>query len=178
MSAKVLFLSTLLAMLLPFSADLYSIHITGMDGQDKAMSDFAGKKLLIIVLPVTVTPADSQYLQRVGEVSSKYADYVNIIGVPAYEFGYKDASLSTIRQRFASLVGTRVFLTSGMYVKASSANQHPLFSWLTHSAQNGMFEEEVKGVGQKYFIDGGGQLYGVLSASFTLRDSLMMKLLY
>lgn len=175
MIAKFLLLLMILA--LPGATDLYSIHVTGIDGQDKPMSDFAGKKLLIIVLPVTTTSADSQYLQRVGQVSRTYADSLNVIGVPAFEYGFATANQSAIAQRYAGLIGSPVFITSGMYVKLSSTKQHPLFSWLTHSAQNGVFDEEVKGVGQKYFIDGNGQLYGVLSAAFTLRDSLMTRLL-
>jgi len=159
-------------------SSVYSIHITGINGQDKAMSDFAGKKLLIIVLPLTATPADSEYLQRVGQVSQIYADSLNIIGVPAYEFGFTAASQPVVLQRYTTLIGAKVFITAAMYVKQSSARQHPLFSWLTHSAQNGIFDEEVNGVGQKYFIDGNGQLYGVLSAAFTLRDSLMNRLIY
>ena len=142
------------------------------------MSYFAGKKLLIIVLPLTATSADSQYLQRVGQVSKTYSDSLNIIGVPAYEYGFTSVSQSAVAQRYASLIGSQVFITSGMYVKLSSTNQHPLFSWLTHSAQNGVFDEEVKGVGQKYFIDGNGRLYGVLSSAFTLRDSLMTRMVY
>jgi glutathione peroxidase len=176
MIAKLLLLLTFLAGL-PSVTSLYSIHITSINGQDKSMSDFAGKKLLIIVLPVTTTPADSQYLERVGQVSRTYADSVNVIGVPAYEYGFTTASQSAISQRYTSLIGSQVFITSGMYVKLSSAKQHPLFSWLTHSTQNGVFDEEVKGVGQKYFIDSYGQLFGVLSAAFTLRDSLMARLL-
>src|SRR6185312_871610 len=110
MIAKLFLILAFLAVL-PSGIGLYSIHITGINGQDKTMSDFAGKKLLIIVLPVTASSADSQYLERVGRVSQVYADSLNVIGVPAYEFGFTSANQSAIAQRYTSLTSSRVFIT-------------------------------------------------------------------
>jgi glutathione peroxidase len=161
------------------TAGLYDVHITTMEGVGKPMSDFRGKKLLVIVLPVTHSAADSQYLVKVDVLSRTYQDSVVVLGVPAYEYGYRDADSSQVRQYYRALLGSQVVLTKGMYVsKSSGTRQHALFSWLTHADQNQQFDLDVRGVGQKYFVNGGGELYGNLSAAVTLRDSLMLKMLY
>jgi len=162
-----------------FSSSLYNIQITTMDGLNKPMSDFQGKKLLVIVLPVNRTAADSLYLSAVDLLSKRYKDSVNIIGVPAYEYGYQDANLISLNLYYRSILGLQVTLAKGMYVmKSSGSRQHPLFSWLTHAGQNNQFDQEVKGVGQKYFINGNGDLYAVLSSVVTIRDALMREMLY
>lgn len=161
------------------AGNLYNIHITTLEGLDKPMSDFQGKKLLVIVLPVSTNASDSQYLRKVDSVSRTYQDSVNILGVPGFEYGFQDADTASLRQYYRSILGDQVILAGGCYVKKSSGElQHPLFSWLTHSDQNEQFDLDVRGIGQKYFISGNGELYGNLSAAVTLRDSLMIKMLY
>jgi glutathione peroxidase-family protein len=164
--------------LLPPSG-LYSLHFTTLEGNNKSMQDFQGKKLLVLVLPVTNSSADSTFLHRVDSFSRRYADSVTFVGVPAQEFGYQGAKAGTLLSYYRGILGPQIWLSQGMFVeRASGSRQSALFSWLTHSNQNLQFDQEVKGVGQKYFIDGSGNLYGALSAAVTLRDSLFLKMLY
>ncbi len=159
-------------------AGVYDIHITTIEGADKSMSDFQGKKLLIIVLPVTQNVNDVHYLQAVDSLSRKYANNVTVIGVPSYEYGFNTNSLSNLRSYYRGIIGQQVILTQGLYVNKSSGKmQHKLFAWLTNVNQNTHFNEDVKGVGQKFFIDENGELYGYYGPEAGLNDNLLKKMI-
>ena len=81
--------------LLPAST-LYSLHFTTLEGNNKSMQDFQGKKLLVLVLPVTNSSADSTFLHKVDTFSRRYADSVTFVGVPAQEFGYQAANAGAL----------------------------------------------------------------------------------
>ena len=153
---------------------IYTIHITTIDGQDKSMADFQGKKILIVVLPVTKTANDSAFLKTVDSVSRNYSNQISIIGVPSVEDGYKNTDLNSLKQYYRSILSDKVTLTEGMYTrKEPGAMQHELFSWLTHKEKNIHFDDNVTGAGQKFFISEDGELFGVSGPEGRLTRRLM-----
>jgi len=160
------------------SGDIYSIHITTINGADKSMEDFRGKKILIVVLPVTKTSADSMFLGAIDSISRNYSQNLSIIGVPSFEGGYKISDLDDLRSFYAGLMGTGVTITEGVYTgKGSGERQHKLFTWLTHKEKNVHFDLDIEGPGQKFFINERGELYGVVSPQVKLTSRVMLRMM-
>ena len=61
--------------------------------------------------------------------------------------------------------------------KTSTGLQEPLFYWLTHPDENGHFEEETQGVGQKFFTNEEGILFGVVGPEKELSYLLIQRML-
>lgn len=159
---------------LAWYSSIYTIHITTIDGQDKSMQDFQGKKILIVVVPVTKTSHDSAFLRTIDTISKVYAQGIAVIGVPSFEDGYTSDDLNNLNTYYHSILGNQVTLTKGMYTRKGSGNrQHELFSWLTHTENNSHFDYDVSGVGQKFFISEQGELYGVSEPEGRLSSRLM-----
>jgi glutathione peroxidase len=157
---------------------IYTIHIITINGQDKLMQDFQGKKILIVVIPVTKTANDSAFLRTIDTVSRNYAQQISVIGVPSIEDGYTSNQLNQLQTYYHSFFGNRVTVTRGMYTrKESGTSQHELFSWLTRKEKNIHFDYDVSGVGQKFFVSEQGELYGVSDPEGRLNSRLMDRMI-
>ena len=176
MQAFILKISLLFGAITWYSS-IYSIHITTINGQDKSMEDFKGKKILIVVLPTTKAPNDSAFLRTIDSVSRNYSDRLSIIGVPSIEDGYNSSRLNELKNYYQSILGDRITLTRGMYTKKTSGdNQGELFSWLTHVEKNDHFNDDVDGAGQKFFISERGELYGSIIPEGKLSAKVLHRL--
>ena len=157
--------------------NIYDFSITKMDGSTESLRDFQGKKMVIIILPVTKTTDDSLYLDSLSALGSRHADSLQMIGVLSYEDGYFDDSLYNLQPWFQTMLGTGFMVTSGMSTRKGSAYQDALFAWLTNAAQNGHFDYDVAGTGQEFFISSQGELYGVFEPSGKLDESTLEAML-
>ena len=153
-------------------ADLYSIKFTTIEGEEKAMGTYQGKKMLILVLPGVIRESDTTYLKAINSASFKNQQ-LTIIAVPSKEDGYSSPASVELNQWYRNYLGNEVVITEGMYTEKTSAAQHVLFSWLTNKDKNMHFDEDVKGVGHKFFINESGELYGVFDPQAPLSDRLL-----
>jgi glutathione peroxidase len=159
-------------------SSIYTIHITTINGQDKSMEDFRGKKILVVVLPVTRTATDSAFLKTIDSVSRNYSQKLSVIGVLSFEDGFQTSDLNSLQIYYHSLLGNQVILTQGMYTrKESGKKQHELFFWLTHSGENTHFDIDVSGIGQKFFVNEQGELYGVAAPEGKLSNNVMQRMI-
>lgn len=140
---------------------VFDFSITTPEGEDVLLNTYQGKKLVIVVLPVTHTAADSGLLRLLDTLSINYADSVTLIGIPSYEDGYADDSLGSLMTWYRSLLGNQFVIAQGMNTRKNSAYQTPLFSYLTHADENGYFDDDVYGAGEKFFIGTSGSLSGI-----------------
>lgn len=164
----------LLAFTFQAATSIYDITLNTIEGNQQSMADFKGKKILIVVLPVTNTPQDSSALKTLDSLSKAYGANYSFVGIPAYEYGYSDDAQSSLRNYYRGIVGQQVIITSGVYVKkASGRKQNNLLSWLTDVKQNTHFDQEVKGVFQKYFVNEQGELFAVFGPEMYLQERLL-----
>ena len=176
---RLLFLNTCVVLtgLILFN-DIYSIHITTINGDDKSLEEFRGKKILVVVVPVTKTPDDSVYPRSIDSISTTYSENLSVIAVPSFEDGYDSANLEDLRSYYEGLIGNQVTLTEGMYTrKTTQGLQHELFSWLTHKEENIHFDLDVEGPGQGFFVNEEGELYGVVSPEVGFTEKLMQRMM-
>lgn len=157
--------------------NVFDLYITTPSGDEISLNSYQGKSLLIVVLPATHTSGDTALLQLLHSLSVTYADSVTIIGIPSYEDGFADDSLSSIMGFYQSLLGNQVIVSGAMNTRKNSAYQSPLFSYLTYADQNGYFDDDVSGAGEKFFVDNIGNLYGISAQDADFNTDVFLSML-
>ena len=157
-----------------FGTDPYNIHFSTIDNEDRSLEELRGKKIMIVILPVTQTVDDSIFLRSIVKASENYGNKISIIGMPSFEDGFSIDDSDRVAYYYRMQMGRTITVVKGMYTqKSSGRNQHPLFAWLTHASQNDHFDNDASGVGEKFFINEKGELYGIVSARRQIDNDLM-----
>ena len=153
---KYLSLITLLINLTIMNAQ-QSVHeftITSIDGVEKSLSDFKGKKMLFVntASQCGFTP---QYME-LQSVHEKYGEDLVIIGFPANNFGGQEpGSNDQIKSFCQKNYGVTFLLSEKVSVKGSDIC--PLFKWLNEQ-ENQSFVGDIMWNFEKYLIDESGKL--------------------
>lgn len=124
------------------SSDLYSFNVKTITGEDKGLSDYKGKVLLVVNVASQcgLTP---QYdgLEKI------YKDYqsqgLEVLGFPANEFAAQEpGSNNEIHEFCRSTYGVQFPMFSKMVVKGEG--QHPLFKYLTETKKDATVNPDGK----------------------------------
>ena len=139
---------------------VYDFTLQDIKGNPFELAQFKGKKILLVntASACGLTP---QY-QQLEDLHQNYKDKLAIIGLPCNDFGAQEPGTETEILQFCESKYQVTFPLT-QKVKVLGSNQHPLYSFLTHKAQNGHSDSEVKWNFQKYLIDENGQLIQVFS---------------
>mgnify|MGYP001323679719 CR=1 FL=1 len=153
---KYLALITLLINLTIMNAQ-QSVHeftITSIDGVEKSLSDFKGKKMLF-VNTASECGFTTQYME-LQSVHEKYGEDLIIIGFPANNFGGQEpGSNDQIKSFCQKNYGVTFLLSEKVSVKGSDIC--PLFKWLNQQ-ENQSFVGDIMWNFEKYLIDESGKL--------------------
>lgn len=156
-----------------YEIGFYSLTCTGIDNKAISFEQFKGKKVMVIVLPVSEEDSLRVTPGQLFKLAVKHKDSLVIIGVPGEEFGYTDAKKGQVKDLYTNMPAN-FMLAAGMNVqKSSGQHQAALFQWLTDVKKNKYFNKEVKGVGQKFFVNGYGQLYAVFGSGLKLSNPVI-----
>lgn len=156
---------------------IYDYDIVLADGQTHSLSEYQGRKMMIVILPATRTTEDSAYFSRIDSIGSANTGQLTVIAVPSYEDGFTDDSTAGLLQWYQRILDSNVVVTQGMHTHLAVPEQHALFSWLTHASVNGHFDEDIAGPGQMYFINETGELYGMFMPDSKWSDSVISQML-
>jgi glutathione peroxidase len=160
------------------SQSIYTYTVTSIEGTDKPLNTYSGKKLLVITLPIQQNASNDSLLQSLDSIRTTYTSTLQIIAVPAYEDGYTPAIKNQLKQWYRSILGMGIIVTEGMYTrKTSGSQQHVLFKWLTDKDKNGFFNQDVAGPRYKFIVWGNGELTAALVAQTRIGGTTMNNLL-
>mgnify|MGYP001002067708 FL=1 len=140
--------------------NLYDFTVIDIDGKKFDLSQFKGKKVMIVNVASKCgfTP---QY-ELLQELYDEYKDtgFV-IIGFPANNFKDQEPGSNKEIKEFCTL---NYGVTFPMMEKISVAgnDQAPLYKWLTQKSENGKIDQEVTWNFQKFLIDEKGNLVDVV----------------
>lgn len=146
---------------------IYSFTLTGIDGNTINLSQFQGKKILIVN-----TASGSKYVDQYGrleQLCQLYKSSLVIIAIPSNDFQNETAAaseiknLATVKYHISYLLASKVSL--------SGAEASPLYKWLSSSAQNGVMDQPVIGDFCKYLINAKGNITGVFAGQVDPMDS-------
>jgi len=134
--------------------NVYQFNITSIDGKQVPLSQFKGKKLLLVN-----TASNCGYTKQYAglqELAEKYGDKVVVIGFPANNFGGQEPGSNEDIQGFCEKnYGVTFLLAEKSSVAGSDISE--LFKYLT-TAKNPDFTGEIKWNFEKFLIDENGKL--------------------
>jgi glutathione peroxidase len=155
--------------------EIYSQPLKNIDGDTIDLSNYSGKKMIIIILPVSSQDTSVSVSDLINMTAQNNS--LLIIGVPAIEMGYTDAVKTELKTRYLGL-GSNFILSEGMAVKKTSGTaQAPIFQWLTKMEKNQHFNMDVTGIGDKFLVNGKGRLFAVMGPQLKLSNPVLSQVL-
>lgn len=178
MSKLILLISSLFLTGSTITESIYIHAVVTIEGENKTLSSYQGKKMLIVTLPVIQNTSNDSLLHSLDSIQSVYSSTLKIIGVPSYEDGYSPTIKENLKQWYRSILDNSIIITEGLYTrKTSGPLQHSLFKWLTDKSKNGHFDNDVEGPRQKFVVWTDGKLIGVVGPQLRISSNTMNNLL-
>jgi glutathione peroxidase len=144
----------LLAFFMLPAQSFYDFKINNIDGAPIRLSDFKGKKILVVN-----TASECGYTPQYAELEKLYQKYKNklvVIAFPANNFGGQEpGSNKQIKQFCSKNYGVSFLVAEKVSVKGGDI--HPLFQWLT-SQPNPDFKGDINWNFEKFLLDENGKL--------------------
>jgi len=149
-----LLILTLMLNLFQQPSSLYDFTVKSIDGKDFYLSQFKGKKVLIVN-----TASECGYTPQYADLEKlreKYQDKLVILAFPANNFGGQEPGTNEEIKAFCQKNYNVKFPVMGK-VSVKGDDMAPLFQWLT-MASNPDFTGEIKWNFEKFLIDENGHL--------------------
>jgi glutathione peroxidase len=153
------------------ASDIYSYEFTDVEGKLVKMSDYKGKKILLVNIS-TGNKRVSQ-LGELQQLHKQYGDRVAIIAFPSNSFGNEAMKNAAIREFCASKYGV-TFKIAGVS-NVSGTGLHPVYNWLSKKSENGVMDGVVGADFQKFLIDKEGNITGMFSPSTLPMDKTIVE---
>ncbi len=164
--------------LLSFDGSLHDFSVPLIEGGNRSLSVYSDKKVMIVTLPLQQTANTDSMLYSLDTLAAARANELKVVAVPSIEDGFTVGQKNELLQWYRSKLDTSIIITDGLYThKSSGIQQHPLFVWLTHDAENGVFDVDANSPGFKYICNNSGKLYAVLNTHTKMHGSLVQKVL-
>jgi glutathione peroxidase-family protein len=156
-----------------YGQTLYSKSIETIDGKVFQLQNFAGKKIWVVILPVSKSSKDSILMYKIDSIAQSNSKYLQTIVVPSYELGYKKEKNLDDWYRYYLNMNTLISKPVFTHSVSGKAKQDPFFYWLTHSASNAHFDKEIDGPGAMFLIDEQGLLKGTFDSKSIQNNSYL-----
>jgi len=153
---------------------IYDITIKTIDGKKVELSQFRGKKMLFILLPLSAHDTTVS-VNDLARLQTKYQSSLVVIGVASEEAGYRSQDAGNLKNIYKD-AGANIIIAEGAKAKKGTG-QSSLFQWLTNKDMNHHFDKDAEGVGSKFFIDEKGELYAVIGPRIGLSNPLMDRII-
>ena len=133
---------------------IHAFNITTIDGNSKSLSDFKGRKILI-VNTASQCGFTSQY-EQLQKVHQDHGNDLVVVGFPANNFGSQEPGNNNEIKTFCKKNYGVTFLMSEK-VSVKGENISPLFEWL-NKQQHQSFKGDIMWNFEKYLIDENGKV--------------------
>ena len=134
---------------------IYDFKVTDINGQEKTLNEFKGKKLLIVNVASKCgfTP---QY-KGLEELYEKNKDSLVVLGFPCNQFGAQEPGSEEEIKSFCDLTYNVTFPMFSK-VDVNGDNAHPLFDFLKEEAPGLMGSKAIKWNFTKFLVDEEGKV--------------------
>jgi glutathione peroxidase len=143
--------------------NFYAFTSKDIDGNEVKMSDFKGKKVLVV--NVASECGNTPQYEILESMYKKYGpDKFVVVGFPANNFGAQEPGTNAEIKTFcASMYHVTFPVMSKISVKGDDMD--PLYVWLTSKKENGVMDAPVTWNFQKFMINEDGTLEGMVKPS-------------
>ena len=148
----------------------HSLSFTDTDNHTVNMSNFEGKKVLIVNIATGSGSVDQ--LLGLQQLQEQFQDSLAIIAFPSNSFGNEQRSNSEIKDFCTSSYNSTFIIASKSPVSGNGVNA--VFNWLANKSQNGEMDAITGGDFQKFLIDKDGMLMGVFSPKIDPMDDALI----
>jgi len=155
------------------SQSIYDYSAISIDGEEVKFSDFKGKK--IIIVNVASKCGYTYQYEGLQKLNEKFKNEVVILGFPSNDFLYQEPGDNKKIKQFCSTKYGVDFPMFNKIVVKKNKNQHPLYTWLSHSSLNGWNDQAPGWNFYKYLINENGELINVLNASVKPMDDVILE---
>ena len=157
------------------SKSIYDYSINLIDGKKELMEKYKGKKILFVNVASKCgyTP---QY-QGLQELYERYNEKIEIIGFPANDFLWQEPAKNDEIKSFCSVNYGVTFPIIEKTVVKKNKDQHPIYTWLSHSDLNGWNDLAPGWNFYKYLVDENGKLIEIFPSKIKPLDSEIVDLL-
>jgi len=153
---------------------IYSIKVTDINGKVTDLSQYKGKKILIVN-----TASNCGYTHQYKDLEKlheEYADKIAVLGFPCNQFGGQEPGTAEEIGAFCEKnYGVTFPLFEKTNVKGSEKSE--LYSWLTDKSKNGWNDQEPSWNFCKYVIDEQGKLLAFYPSKTEPFDERIISLL-
>jgi len=168
---KLIFISFLFAF---FNTNgIHSFTITTVEGDSVALSQFQGRKMLIVNIATGSEFADQ--LNGLNALQQQFGESLIVIGFPSNSFG--NERRSNLQIKIICQEAYDINFLVAERVAVAGTNITPIYQWLTSEEENGALDSEVQGDFQKYLIDEQGELIGVFKGMVSPLDEQIVSLI-
>lgn len=140
---------------LPLEKSIYDFTLKSIDGKAVALSQFKGKKMLIVNVA-----SECGYTPQYKDLEALHQQYKNklvVIGFPANNFGGQEPGTNAEISNFCQKnYGVSFLMMEKISVKGN--DMHPLYRWLSNKEANGSCDEAPGWNFCKYLIDENGKI--------------------
>lgn len=152
---------------------LYALKTTLIDSTELDLSTLKGKKILFVN-----TASDcgftGQY-EALQLLHEKYSKDLVVIGFPANDFKEQEKGSNADIAAFCKKNYGVNFLLASKSSVVKSADQHPVFKWLSSLDQNGWNDQAPTWNFCKYLVDTQGRLIGFFDSSVDPMDTTLIQ---
>jgi len=137
------------------SKSFYDFTAKSIDGEDVKLSEFKGKKVLIVNVASECgyTP---QY-RGLEKLYETYKDNLVVLGFPANDFGKQEPGTNEEIQKFCTEHFNVTFPMFGK-ISVKGNDMHPLYKWLSTVEENGWNDKAPNWNFCKYLLNEKGEL--------------------
>jgi glutathione peroxidase len=147
---------------LSFIVSIYSFQLNGINGGQINMSNYHGKKILLVNTAST-SPYTSQYA-ALEQLHQKFKDSgLVIIAIPSNSFGNEAGNDNTIKNFIIQNYNAHFLITKKCVVKGNNAI--PIYKWAADAAQNGAMNDTIKKDFCKILIDSSGSIMAAFGST-------------
>ncbi len=156
---QILLIAVLILSVSLFAENFYSFEAKTIDGETIEMSEFAGKKLMVVNVA-----SKCGFTKQYEDLQALYENYAGedfeIIAFPANNFRNQEPGTDTEIKKFAAEnFGVTFPMMSKISVKGEDI--HPIYEWMTDPDEDGDAQYEIKWNFQKFLIDEEGNIVAV-----------------
>jgi glutathione peroxidase len=156
-----------------YYTSIYSQHYITLNGDQVYMSQYQGKKMLLVNM-ASESPYAATQIPQMEQLYQAYKDSLIVIGFPSNDFGNEPRSNNDIKLLMENTYHSTFPVSQQVGVRDSTISLHPIYQWLQHQDLNGIMNVKVKRDFQKYLIDNDGKIIGVFSAKIDPMDSIII----
>jgi glutathione peroxidase len=154
---KALIVSAFISISSLFTVSIYTHHYTAVSGEEISMSQYQGKKILLVNIATEDTKAAVQ-IPQLEQLYQLYKDSLVVIGFPSNDFGDETRTDNEIRLLMQNTYHAVFPVSARIGVKDSTGSTHPLYSWLQHKSENGSMDIKLSKNFQKILVDKNGSV--------------------